>query len=111
MPAESARFYHISDAHSKIEPCIRAAGFFKGGPDALILNGDIPNHCGDMENRGQILKLAGAITGGGIPVVFARGNHDARGSYAEGLEEEIPHRNGRTYYTSVSYTHLGCAFL
>lgn len=99
VPAESARFYHISDAHSKIEPCIRAAGFFKGGPDALILNGDIPNHCGDMENRGQILKLAGAITGGGIPVVFARGNHDARGSYAEGLEEEIPHRNGRTYYT------------
>lgn len=100
VPTGEARFYHLADMHSRmLESCIRVAAHWEGKLDGLILNGDIPNHCGEPERPGHILQLAGAITKGAIPVVFARGNHDTRGAYAEKLGDYIPHREGRTYYT------------
>ena len=48
---------------------------------------------------GTIHRIASEITGGEIPVVFARGNHDMRGIYAENIAEHTPTDNGRSYYT------------
>jgi hypothetical protein len=47
----------------------------------------------------NLYTIASEITKGGIPVVFARGNHDMRGEFAEEYEKFIPTVRGRTYYT------------
>lgn len=90
--------YHVADAHNFEEEPIKAAKNF-GDIDFLILNGDIPNHSGDIENFRSIYKIAGDITNGSLPVVYARGNHDMRGKYGENMEDYTPTDNGKSYYT------------
>lgn len=98
VKGEKIRAYHISDSHNMVEQPIRAAKAY-GDIDFLILNGDIPNHSGNIENIMNIYKITDALTGGNIPVVFSRGNHDMRGICAERFEEFIPYSDKNTYYT------------
>lgn len=92
------RAYHISDAHNMIENPVKAAKAF-GETDFLILNGDIPNHSGDPKYFNTIYEICSQLTHGNIPIVFARGNHDLRGLYAEKIADYTPNMNGKTYYT------------
>ena len=94
----SVRFYHIADAHNAVEKPVASAKTF-GEIDFLILNGDLPNHSGDISNFATIHKIAAEITNGEIPVVFSRGNHDMRGIYAERIAEHTPTDRGNSYYT------------
>lgn len=98
VPVGNARGYHLSDAHNRLEEPIAAARAF-GRMDFLILNGDIADHSGAQEMTDFMYHLISEITGGIIPVVFSRGNHDTRGSYAEHLSECTPQQDGRSYYT------------
>ena len=93
------KIYHIADAHNMVEEPINAGSYFGDKIDLLVLNGDIPNHSGDIENFNAIYEIAAAITKGSCPVVFARGNHDTRGIHAEDMPNFIPTINGKTYYT------------
>lgn len=93
------RFYHIADAHNRVSSPIAAANFFKEGLDLLILNGDIPDHSGDIANLAAIHIIAGEITHGEIPTVFSRGNHDMRGFCAEHFAEHTPTDHGNSYFT------------
>ena len=70
-----------------------------GDIDFLVLNGDLPNHSGDIANFATIHKIAAEITDGEIPVVFSRGNHDMRGIYAEKIAEHTPTDHGNAYFT------------
>lgn len=105
VKSENPRFFHIADAHNKVNEPVAAAKAF-GEIDFLILNGDIPNDAGDVKNFSTIHKIAAEITNGEIPVVFSRGNHDMRGKYAEMLSEYTPTDNGNSYYTF----RLGCVW-
>ena len=103
-PVKSGRItaYHIADAHNKIEGPVAAANFFKkqiGGLDLLILNGDIPNDSGAIENFDNIYKIIEGVTDGEIPVVFSRGNHDTRGIFAEKIADHTPVQDGNSYFT------------
>jgi len=98
VPEKDIRAYHIADAHDKVEEPVAAAQAF-GRIDLLILNGDIPNHCGYEKNAETIYRIASELTGGSIPVVFSRGNHDMRGKYAEYFASNTPCCEGRSYYT------------
>ncbi len=94
----AVRAYHISDTHNNsVSPPIAASVF--GNIDFLIMNGDIPDHSGAMENCITIYKIASAVTRGEIPIVFSRGNHDMRGVLAEKFSELTPTDNGNSYYT------------
>ena len=95
---EEARFFHIADAHNQVDKPVAAAKAF-GEIDFLILNGDLPDHSGDIKNFTTIHKIAAEITNGEKPVVFSRGNHDMRGIYAENIAEHTPTDNGKSYYT------------
>ena len=97
--AECIRIYHIADTHSMIELPVRAGSFWGDKLDFLVMNGDIPNDCGSIENIASTLQVCGAITKGGVAMVFSRGNHDLRGVLAEKYAENTPSRNGKTYYT------------
>lgn len=99
---DNIKAYHISDAHGFVDRAVSAAKHFEskyGKIDFLILNVDVIDHSGEIENFDAIYEIAGQITGGNVPVVFSRGNHDLRGTYAESMFEYIPAENGNTYYT------------
>lgn len=94
----NVKAYHIADAHNQTEAPIKAAQAY-GDFDFLILNGDIPDHCGNIENFDNIYEICGKLTHGSKPVVFSRGNHDMRGIHAEAFADYTPVANGKSYYT------------
>ena len=96
---DNIHIYHISDAHNAVDAPVAAGKFFGDDLDLLVLNGDIPDHSGKAENFTAIHKIAGEITHGELPVIFARGNHDLRGVCAENLADYTPTDNGKSYYT------------
>ena len=97
--AEKINIYHISDTHGNSTMPSQAAGYFGDQLDLLVLNGDILDHSGEVENFYNLFRIAGAVTQGKIPCVFSRGNHDLRGQCAEQLADYTPTENGRSYYT------------
>lgn len=102
VSGEKITAYHIADAHNMVQQPVAAAKAFEteyGKIDFLILNGDIPDHSGSAENFDNVYEIVAQITGGKIPTVFARGNHDTRGLFAEKFEDYTPCVNGKTYYT------------
>lgn len=102
VPHENIIAYHISDAHNAVDGPVAAAKFFEaeaGRIDLLILNGDIPNDSGKVEYFDNIYKIIEGITGGEIPVVFSRGNHDTRGVFAEKIADHTPTDGGNSYFT------------
>lgn len=98
-PNGELKIYHIADTHGDEKFSIAAGQYFGNELDLLVLNGDLPDHSGDVKNFGLIYKLCGNITGGNIPCVFSRGNHDTRGFCAEKITEYTPTDNGKSYYT------------
>ncbi len=95
--------YEIADAHNTVGIVLDAYYKFRdeyGKADFLILNGDVPAHCDKGSDFDVVFKLIEGVTGGNIPVVFARGNHDTRGTTAEIFENYTPTYNGKTYFTA-----------
>ena len=102
VAGDPIRAYMIADAHGMLDPVARAVKKFEevyGKIDFLILNGDILDHSGSTEKFALYYELAAALTGGEIPVVISRGNHDLRGKCAEKLADYMPSDNGRSYYS------------
>ncbi len=98
LPDQDIRVYHVADTHNKVaEPCEAAEQF--GKIDLLVMNGDIPNHSGDIAYFDTIYEIAERLTHGSIPIVFARGNHDMRGYFAEQIADHTPSQSGNTYYS------------
>ena len=102
VPNKSPRAYHLADAHGRVGTAVAAAKVFsdaKGGIDFLIMNGDVIDHSGAVENFDAIYDIAEKITHGEMPIVFSRGNHDTRGIYAENIADYTPTRVGYSYFT------------
>jgi hypothetical protein len=99
VTGDPIRIYHVSDAHNLVKSPVAAGQYWGEDLDLLVLNGDIPNHSGKVENFNAVCEIASGITGGSRPVVFSRGNHDTRGICAENFAEYTPTENGKTYYT------------
>lgn len=91
--------YMLADTHSSVEAPCRAASYFGDELDLLILNGDIPAESKAPEDIRAIYDITSALTGGRLPVVFARGNHDYRGRLATELADYIGANAGQTYFT------------
>lgn len=94
---ENINIYYIADIHSCYDEAEKCCSFFGDDLDLLIVNGDY----GESDDRAAIEALSSFIarvTGGHIPVLVGRGNHDTRGSYSELVPEYIPTDNGKTYY-------------
>ena len=96
------KLYHVADSHGRAYDAIEAAKTaFGEDTDLLVLNGDISDHSSSVENISMIYRIASGITEGAKPCVYARGNHDMRGAFAEHLAEYTPttHGDGLTYFT------------
>ena len=95
---EKVRAFMTGDSHGDEAGAIKSAQTF-GKFDFLIVNGDVPNKCDRVRNFETAHNIAAKLTGGKIPVIHARGNHENRGAAAELIYDFIPLNNGKTCYT------------
>ncbi len=93
------RVYQIADAHQKEHYPVRSAGFFGTELDLLVINGDTFDYLNTEKDFEYLLSTISDVTTGGIPVIFAKGNHDNKGVYAEELCNYVGTDCGRSYFT------------
>jgi len=80
--SDGVQIYNISDTHTNLQPGAETAKYWGDDLDLLVLNGDIINDMWFPEQRNFALRLAFEITAGERPVLYARGNHETRGTQA-----------------------------
>ena len=90
-------YYTLTDAHHAREGAVNAALSVEG-LDFLVVLGDSVGVCEYEENAQFTNLMAHDITKGEIPVVYARGNHEIKGDYAEKLHKYVGSNNGSFYY-------------
>lgn len=95
---DGLKIYNLSDTHECIAGPASAASYFKDGLDLLILNGDIINEVSTEYQISLIYKLAHKVTGGEIPVIFVRGNHECNGRLASRLDKFVGCSERGFYY-------------
>lgn len=90
----------IADVHEMEKHMNKALSFIEEKPDLICMIGDITS---EMRTKDQftkfLLKDAADLSGGAIPVVFTRGNHETRGEYAGVLADYLGDEEGKFYYT------------
>ena len=90
-------FYTITDAHHARTGAVEAALSVEN-LDFLVILGDSVGMV-EYEKDVQFTNLvAHDVTKGEIPVVYARGNHEIKGAYAERLHQYVGSKNESFYY-------------
>ena len=74
------KYYVLSDTHVKINAPTNAAKFWGDDLDLLIMAGDHINWSDKDCDLEIIHETAALVTKGQIPAVYARGNHETKGS-------------------------------
>ena len=90
-------YYTITDAHHAREGAVKAALSVEN-LDFLVILGDSVGMA-EYENDAQFSNLlAHDVTKGEFPVVYARGNHEIKGNYAEDLHKYVGSKDESFYY-------------
>ena len=99
---DKIRIFQFADTHART---VTPLELYRqtGDCDLIVLNGDINEHSYELKNFETAFELASGASGGEIPVLYSRGNHDTRGYAAQDLVSYIPtaFRDGRreTFYS------------
>ncbi len=103
---EEINIWTLSDLHRTPTNDImnyvnKAVSHLKGGsPDLIMLLGDI---CNDMQSKDYaeigIFDTAAQLSGGTVPCVYTRGNHETRGEFSGYLLQYLPSDTGEFYFT------------
>ena len=96
---DGLNYYVFSDTHNTTKTPYEAATYFGDDLDFLILCGDHASWVDREADLTQALRLAGRITKGEIPVVYARGNHETKGVRANELYKYVGADGEKFYYT------------
>ena len=95
--ADGLVYYTMTDVHHARKGAVDAA-LATQNLDFLVILGDSVGMA-DYEKDIQFSNLlAHDVTGGQIPVVYARGNHEIKGAYAEELYKYVGSKNESFYY-------------
>lgn len=91
----------ISDIHYMEKEMYKSLEYFKEtSPDLIAYLGDVTSDLITKEQFADyILKDAHDLSGGEIPVVYARGNHETRGEFASQLVDCFAMETDELYYT------------
>ncbi len=89
----------VSDIHENPAPAQKAAGYFEEEPDLVIMNGDEVSYMTSERKFKQVLSYAYMFSGGGIPVIYTRGNHENRGEYGSAAVDIFKTTTGGMYFT------------
>lgn len=96
--SDGLKYYVLADVHSSFDGAVNAATK-QGEPDFLVILGDIVSMVESEKDANAAAKLAADITGGGVPVVYARGNHEIKGEMGEELYKYVGSKNEKFYFT------------
>ena len=95
--ADGLVYYTMTDVHHARDGAVTAALAVEN-LDFLVILGDSVGMT-EYEKDAQFTNLlAHDVTGGQIPVVYARGNHEIKGAYAEELYKYVGSKNESFYY-------------
>ena len=95
--ADGLVYYTMTDVHHARKGAV-AAALAVEDLDFLVILGDSVGMT-DYEKDAQFSNLlAHDVTGGQIPVVYARGNHEIKGAYGESLYKYVGSKNESFYY-------------
>ena len=91
----------LPDIHGAVEGAASLAGhaWLENNLDFIVLLGDQTSMVDRYEDAQIANEIAFKITGGMIPVIYTRGNHEIKGEYAEELYKYTGSKNGNFYYT------------
>ncbi len=109
--AETCRFSVFNDIHMKVDKYGKlAAQVDSAATDFLFLNGDIAS-AGNYELDTLVhyeVEPLGSLAAG-VPVLFARGNHEGRGNNVELVSEIFPNDDPAPFY--YTFRHGPVAFI
>ena len=90
-------YYTITDAHHALRGVVDAALSVEN-LDFVVILGDSVGMV-EYEKDVQLTnRIAHEVTGGEIPVVYARGNHEIKGDFAEDLYKYVGSKDESFYY-------------
>jgi predicted phosphodiesterase len=94
-------FVVVNDRHENVAPLAASLASVEWtNVDLVFLNGDMVNSVkGEEQLHGCLVDPCVASFATRIPLVYVRGNHDTRGSFARRLLDYFPTDSGRYYYT------------
>ena len=96
---DGINYYVISDTHLNTKSPTAAAGYWGEKLDFLITLGDSTNWMECEEDLTRTLYIASDITFGEIPVISARGNHEAYGERFAEYHNYVGAKDDKFYYT------------
>ena len=96
---EEIRALVLSDIHEDPYTAEKAVACFDAQPDLLVLNGDLVSYMTSVLKFKQVLSYAHRFSGGSIPVIYTRGNHENRGTYGPEAVDIFKTSTGGQYFT------------
>ena len=95
--ADGLVYYTMTDVHHARKGAV-AAALSVENLDFLVILGDSVGMAEYEKDAQYSNLLAHDVTAGQIPVVYARGNHEIKGAYAESLYKYVGSKNESFYY-------------
>lgn len=90
----------ISDIHYMEKEMYQSLDYITDKPDLILYMGDVTSELISKDQFADyILKDAHDLSGGEIPVVYTRGNHETRGEFASQLIDYFAMETNEFYYT------------
>ena len=96
--SDGLNYFAMSDVHEAADAAANAAEA-AGELDFVVLLGDLVSMVETEKDALLANDLAHKVTGGEIPVIYARGNHEIKGEYAEQLHKYVGAKGTDFYYT------------
>ena len=96
--SDGLNYFSLSDVHEAVDAAITAATS-RTDTDFIVLLGDLVSMVETEKDVQLANELAFGITGGEIPVIYARGNHEIKGEYAEELYKYVGSKDQQYAYT------------
>ncbi len=96
--SDGLNYFALSDVHEAVDVAV-AAGTSRGDTDFVVLLGDLVSMVETEKDAQLANELAYGITKGEIPVIYARGNHEIKGEYAEELYKYVGSKDQQYAYT------------
>ena len=99
LKKDGVKVFYTADVHYRFDGLKNVLKNIDGKFDLYIFNGDI-GELDTVKHIEEICKVVGDVCKGTRPVLFVRGNHDARGRFAEYYPKYFPvSASGKTYFT------------
>ena len=91
-------YYTLSDVHGANKSAIKAASIQGDKLDCLFILGDVFSILEEVSDIQAVNEIAYGVTKGSKPVIYARGNHEVKGTVADQLHKYVGSVDGNFYY-------------